>query len=462
MTSQKIIKQKEDFRMKKITSLLLVIIMAISVFALTGCPNNPPQPPAPGLNDKSEGVMTWAEYDAAAMDAPVVIEAYVQGHQSWWDNKVTVYLQDLDGGYFAYELACSEEDAAKLTPGTKIRITGYKTAWAGEVEIVDATFEFVNDGLTYVAEPKDVTSLIASDELVKHQNTLVVFKGMTFVSLSYKGGQRGDDVYVTFSKDGATYDFCVERYLTDPSSDLYLAVEALKPGDVVDVEGFLYWYNGMNPHMTKITVNSNINAKSSGVMTWAEYDAAAIDAPVVIEAYVQGHQSWWDNKVTVYLQDLDGGYFAYELACSEEDAAKLTPGTKIRITGYKAAWAGEVEIVDATFEFVNDGQTYIAAPLDLTSIIGGDALINYQNMLVVFKGMTFKSLSYKGGERGDDIYVTFTKDGADYEFCVERYLTGPDSDVYKAVEALQPGQVVDVEGFLYWYNGMNPHITGIK
>ena len=153
--------------MKKITSLLLVIIMAISVFALTGCPNNPPQPPAPGLNDKSEGVMTWAEYDAAAMDAPVVIEAYVQGHQSWWDNKVTVYLQDLDGGYFAYELACSEEDAAKLTPGTKIRITGYKTAWAGEVEIVDATFEFVNDGLTYVAEPKDVTSLIASDELVK-------------------------------------------------------------------------------------------------------------------------------------------------------------------------------------------------------------------------------------------------------------------------------------------------------
>ena len=447
--------------MKKITSLLLVIVMAISVFALTGCPNN--NPPTPGINDKPEGVMTWAEYDAAELDAPVVVEAYVQGHQSWWDNKITVYLQDLDGGYFAYEMACSEADAAKLVPGTKIRITGYKAAWAGEVEIIDCTFEFVNDGLTYIANPTDVTSLIASDELIKYQNMLVEFKGMTFKSLSYKGGERGDDIYVTFTKDGADYEFCVERYLTDPDSDLYKAVEDLKVGDVVDVEGFLYWYNGMNPHMTKVTVGSNpLSTKSEGVMTWAEYDAAELDAPVVVEAYVQGHQSWWDNKITVYLQDLDGGYFAYEMACSEADAAKLVPGTKIRITGYKAAWAGEVEIMDATFEFVNDGTTYVAVPLDLTSLIASSELVKYQNMLVEFKGMTFKSLSYKGGERGDDIYVTFTKDGADYEFCVERYLTDPDSDVYKAVEALKAGDVVDVEGFLYWYNGMNPHITGIK
>ena len=236
--------------MKKITSLLLVVVMALSVLALTGCPNN--NPPTPNVNDKPEGVMTWAEYDAAELDAPVVVEAYVQGHQSWWDNKITVYLQDLDGGYFAYELACSEEDAAKLVPGTKIRITGYKAEWAGEVEIIDATFEFVNDGLTYVATPTDLTSLIASPELVKYQNMLVVFKGMTFKSLSYKGGQRGNDIYVTFTKDGADYEFCVESYLTDPSSELYLAVEALQAGDVVDVEGFLYWYNGMNPHITAL------------------------------------------------------------------------------------------------------------------------------------------------------------------------------------------------------------------
>jgi hypothetical protein len=233
--------------MKKITSLVLVVILAVSVFALTGCPANEPD-----INAKSEGVMTWAEYDAADLDTAVVIEAYVQATQSWWDNKITVYLQDGDGGYFAYEMTCTEEDAARLVPGTKIRISGYKGAYAGEVEVLDGTFEFCNDGITYIATAFDATSLLGSDDLIKHQNKLVVFKGMTFKSLSYKGGERGDDIYVTFTKDGVDYDFCVERYLTGPDSDVYKAIEALEAGDVVDVEGFLYWYNGMNPHITGV------------------------------------------------------------------------------------------------------------------------------------------------------------------------------------------------------------------
>ena len=30
--------------------------------------------------------------------------------------------------------------------------------------------------------------------------------------------------------------------------------DALNVGDVVDLEGFLYWYNGVNTHITKVTV----------------------------------------------------------------------------------------------------------------------------------------------------------------------------------------------------------------
>ena len=44
--------------------------------------------------------MTYAEYEAAELNAEVVIEAYVQATQSWWDNKITVYAQDENGGYF--------------------------------------------------------------------------------------------------------------------------------------------------------------------------------------------------------------------------------------------------------------------------------------------------------------------------------------------------------------------------
>ena len=48
-------------------------------------------------------------------------------------------------------------------------------------------------------------------------------------------------------------------------------------------------------------------------MTYAEYVAAEVDEPVVIEAYVQANQSWWDGKLTVYTQDKDGAYFLYNL-----------------------------------------------------------------------------------------------------------------------------------------------------
>ena len=204
-----------------------------------------------------------------------------------------------------------------------------------------------------------------------------------------------------------------------------------------------------------------IEAKSEGVMTYAEYAAAELDAEVVIECYVQATQSWWDNKITVYAADQEGAYFLYELACSEEDAAKLVPGTKIKVTGFKGQWAGEVEVMDATFEFVEGGISYIAEPVDLTALLGTEELVNYQNQLAIFKGMTVKAIEFKNGEPGDDIYVTLTLNDADYSFCVERYLTGPDTEVYATVSALKAGDVVDVTGFVYWYYGINTHITAV-
>ena len=54
-----------------------------------------------------------------------------------------------------------------------------------------------------------------------------------------------------------------------------------------------------------------------------------------------------------------------------------------------------------------------------------------------------------------------SKDGAEYTFTVESYLCDAESDVYKAVKELAIGDVIDMEGFLYWYEGVNPHITAV-
>jgi hypothetical protein len=201
------------------------------------------------------------------------------------------------------------------------------------------------------------------------------------------------------------------------------------------------------------------NTDDVKVMTHAEFVAAEVESPVVIEAYVHATQSWWNNKITVYLQDENGGYFAYEMKCPEEEKDALVKGQKIRVTGYKAEWSGEIEIVDCTFEVLEGN--WVATPRDLTDKLGTDALVHYQNQLALFKGLTVKAISYKNNEPGDDIYLTFTLGEADYDFCIEYYLTNDNTEVYQFVATLEVGDVVNVEGFVYWYNGVNTHITAI-
>ena len=239
--------------MKKTIALTLTLALVLS---LTACGKD-------GEDKKSEGVMTHDEYMAAALDSEVVIETYVQAKQSWWEDKATLYTQDKDGAYFIYNAVCSEADYEKLTPGTKIKVTGYKTEWSGEVEVAEGAAIEILDG-NYVAPVTDVTDLLGKDELIDHQNEFVSFKGMTVEAADDSGaaflynwdgsGEDGSDLYFNVSKDGQTYTFTVESYLCDNTTDVYNAVKNLKVGDTVDMEGFLYWYEGVNPHITSVTV----------------------------------------------------------------------------------------------------------------------------------------------------------------------------------------------------------------
>ena len=235
--------------MKKSVAALMTLVLTL---AFAGC-------------GSSEHVMSHDEYMAADLDSAVVIETYVQAKQSWWDNKATLYTQDKDGAYFVYNVTCSEEDYAKLDPGTKIKVNGYKTEWSGEVEIQEGATFTIEKG-SYIAEPVDVTDLLGTDELIKHQNEFVSFKGMTVESIQDKDGKEanflynwdgsgedGNDLYFNVSLNGNTYTFTVESYLCDNTTDVYAAVKNLQVGDKIDMEGFLYWYNGVNPHITSVT-----------------------------------------------------------------------------------------------------------------------------------------------------------------------------------------------------------------
>lgn len=225
---------------------------------------------------------------------------------------------------------------------------------------------------------------------------------------------------------------------------------------------------------TDAAVSDTDAAQKIAVMSHDEYLAADIDAPVCVETYVQAKQSWWEDKATVYCQSPDGAYFVYNMACSEEDYAKLDVGTKIQVNGFKAEWSGEIEIADATFTILEGEEPFIAEPLDVTALLGTDELIDHQNEFVKFTGMTVEAkkdadgndvaflYNWDGsGKEGDDLYFDVSYNGQTYTFTVESYLTGLGTNVYDQIRSMKVGDVVDLSGFLYWYEGVNPHITAM-
>ena len=252
--------------MKKFLTLLLALVMALSI---VGCGKTEDQTddkdtPDEG-GDAAVTVMTHAEFDAAAVDSPVTVETYIQAAQGWWEKDgvgvATFYTQADDGAYFLYNMPCSKEDYdSLLVEGAKLRVSGYKAEWSGEVEIIDASYEVLEGSKVY--EALDVTSLLGTDELIAHQNEKVSFKGMTVAASNDAGapfldnwdgsGSEGDDLYFNVTLNDTTYTFVVESYLCGPGSDVYEAVKGLNVGDVVDMEGFLYWYEGVNPHITSV------------------------------------------------------------------------------------------------------------------------------------------------------------------------------------------------------------------
>ena len=88
--------------MKKFLALLLTVVLV--VLSMVACQpaeqteeekkDTPTAEVDP--NKKSEGSMTYAEYMAAPLESNVVIEAFVQAKQGWWNDKATLYLQDGD------------------------------------------------------------------------------------------------------------------------------------------------------------------------------------------------------------------------------------------------------------------------------------------------------------------------------------------------------------------------------
>ncbi len=348
--------------MKKIIALALVLVLA---FALASC-TTPTQ---------------YDEFMAAEVGSTVTIEAYVQGHQSWWDNKLTVYLQDENGGYFAYDMECTEAQADQIEIGTKIKVTGKKAEWAGEIEIYNpCTLVEIIEGDTWVAPVTDVTAKMGTDELIDYMNRKVSFKDLEVI------------------------DYGLETYA-------YVMPMSIPATGTLNVE-------------VETTVNFTfVNDENfSETIDYAILNADEVDAAL--------------------------GEGAADAMLSQMGGAQAFEGTYV------------IEDGQITLTVEVDGETSTSPAQSFAKGTDDDGAYIEIDGQKLYK--VASPISYDPDKSDSDIYFK-AKDanGNVVEFCVEYYLTNDSTDTYQAALDLKVGDTIDIEGFLYWYNGANPHVTKI-
>ena len=205
---------------------------------------------------------TCAAYLEAEIGSFVTFSCYIQGRESWTDNFCSLYAQDETGACYLVRLPCTKEDYDRMTPGRMILVTGYKSTWGDDIELTDCSFQFL-DG-SWLANPQDMTDLLGTEELSVHRNEKVCFSGMKIepmmdgASVWYCGwdnmAAEGENTEFFFraSAGEAVCMFSVLPSLCENPEQVIQTLKSLHLDDVVDLTGYLYWYNGPRPRIIEI------------------------------------------------------------------------------------------------------------------------------------------------------------------------------------------------------------------
>ena len=228
---------------------------------------------SPQPAENMSGVMSFQAFLAAEDDSPVTVEGYVQAKEARRDGCCGLYMQNEEGAYYLSRLRCSQQEYDTLKTGRKIRVNGYKSHWNDAIEISDASFTLLEGNL--IAEAEDVTALIGSDALRRHQNEKVAFSGMTVEvmpdghSVWYRGwdntapAEEDSELWFRASSAGTVCDFTIKPSLCENRDEVLETLQQLQAGDRVDLTGFLRFYNGALPRITAITQSEGMLTEAS-------------------------------------------------------------------------------------------------------------------------------------------------------------------------------------------------------
>lgn len=201
--------------------------------------------------------------------------------------------------------------------------------------------------------------------------------------------------------DSENEGFVVVDVPGEPAEDIVYKLTATIKAEDGATETLVYEYT-----VPKFTLTS-----------FAEYAAAADDTLLVVQGVVTAilSKTNGDSSNSLYFQDNDGGYYAYNISADPVEAG-IEVGMTVRVTGLKDTYNGTYEIVSGEAQIIDSAKNP-AAPADWTEIFKNAAdlkdasLTTQQSFLVTIKGVEItkqddKYLKFKLGDKETYIYIS--------------------------------------------------------
>ena len=320
---------------------------------------------------------------------------------------------DADLGFDEFETATLEKDGRRRT----VTLTDLKDDSMDKIKELVGTF-IDTDSLTF----GDVTAIYTVNDGKPEDYTLKIF-----FSLEANLGDGKETVEVELTSKSA-FDY---------------SVDGVKP-----------------PKKTEEFVEIYFDTVY-GTTDFKTYLDAELGTYVVISTYVQAKDEWRDDgSASIYTQTGNGGrsHLVYEAEMTKWKYDSLAEGTPVVVCGYKDVVDGVPVIADAEIDILYE-QSKVTEPDGLSPLLGTEFISDYFYNKAYFFDMTVKASGSSGasvlygpdgtGKRGDDIYFKAAYNGAVCTFVLKAEFAGVDSALYKKVESLNVGDVIEIGAFLF-------------
>lgn len=414
--------------MKKITLVLLALLLVVSCIGLAACNNNAQKILDAYLLDQDEQLV----------DKDFVLPAKIQDQAvTWTSDNNAVQIEKRTDDYLAKVNLGEEVTAVKLT------VTLGNASKTFTVRVAALDVYYLADQYVFTKENATVYEDFALDRTF-------TFAGKT-ANISWTVDDSYSD-YLTISEDGNT---CV----VFPTS--------LNPQ--VRIKATFTYGDETTTVSYKLTVGLQRSALEE-INYWYYNTDVSVEIKGYVVAVAVPYSEQYGN-VSLYVLDEEfvGGYYAYRVKTDAENGALIEPGAYVTITGTtNTNFNGLIEtnaggnlVVDTTKDKIDVTDYVYAIDQDILGNVPG--AIYHQSRLVSLTNWTVKSVATTAPEAGSTgTLFTLEKGGVEVPVVVSKYLKGvydtAEGDAtWEALCALQGtvkvGDVVSVTGLLGNYNG---------